>query len=119
MPVVFTVLLQAHQPNGILVLQVILFFFIVLEFSALGNLSLSFAQPTKVHTADTCMPAFSFAGYRTPLHRSDLIYKLSSNGRKFYKALSVLHSHSEEVIRARRQSLESVSHLLFTQWICH
>ncbi|XP_077868872.1 cytochrome P450 4F4-like [Saccoglossus kowalevskii] len=39
------------------------------------------------------------------LHHSDSIYHLSSNGRKWRKALKILHSHSSRVIKQRHNEI--------------
>ncbi|XP_070537932.1 cytochrome P450 4F2-like [Ptychodera flava] len=44
--------------------------------------------------------------FTKPLHHSDLIYKYTSSGRNYFRALNILHSQSSAVIESRRKALE-------------
>ncbi|XP_033008095.1 cytochrome P450 4B1-like isoform X3 [Lacerta agilis] len=48
---------------------------------------------------------------KTPLHHNDVIYRLSSKGRRFYKACKIVHHHTEKVIRERKDSLKDEKEL--------
>ncbi|CAI5777228.1 cytochrome P450 4B1-like isoform X1 [Podarcis lilfordi] len=48
---------------------------------------------------------------KTPWHHNDLIYRLSSKGRQFYKACKIAHHHTEKVIRERKDSLKNEKEL--------
>lgn len=44
----------------------------------------------------------------TPLHQNDLIYALSSEGRKYKANLKIIHRFVDKVISNRRKELESL-----------
>ncbi|XP_034977459.2 cytochrome P450 4B1 isoform X1 [Zootoca vivipara] len=53
----------------------------------------------------------AYQRFKTPLHHNDLIYRLSSKGRQFYKACKIAHHHTEKVIRERKDSLKNEKEL--------
>ncbi|XP_061488880.1 cytochrome P450 4B1-like isoform X2 [Rhineura floridana] len=48
---------------------------------------------------------------KTPLHHSDFIYWLSSQGRQFHKACRLAHLHTDNIIKKRKESLKNEQEL--------
>ncbi|XP_078143201.1 cytochrome P450 4B1-like [Centroberyx gerrardi] len=53
----------------------------------------------------------TFLRFRTFLYHSDIIFHLSPHGFRYRKALRVAHSHTEEVIRKRKEALKEEEEL--------
>uniref|UniRef100_A0A8C3FSH4 Cytochrome P450 n=1 Tax=Chrysemys picta bellii TaxID=8478 RepID=A0A8C3FSH4_CHRPI len=56
---------------------------------------------------------------QTPLHHNNLIYWLSSQGRRFRKACRLVHHHMDKVIRERKEFLKDERQLEKIQRRCH
>ena len=76
-----------------------------------GLLSLFFSHPHPLtpqcytnlffHAYSTCTPFC-----RNPLIHNDTIYKLTPDGRRFFKNCAFVHAKADGIIKARRKALQ-------------